>query len=278
MKRLLLILLLPACAWGSQPFGLGDPAMGPVEAAAEEGGGAYEASATTFAGDGQTWLERDGDLTGISDGKALTISLWVKFNGDDGVLQHLLQNTSGRVGLNKQAGNTLRLTAGSATNELVRLNSTITLTADGNWHHVLVSCDKAVEGRAHLFIDGVDRLSTAIFLSDEVDGNVEEIDLARGEWSVGAAVLGDGNTDFNGCLSELWMDDVYIDFSIQANREKFRSAAGKPVDLGSDGSTPTGSAPGLYLKSPFGAFTVNSGGGGDMVKKGTTALTECIAP
>jgi len=53
--------------------------------------------------------------------------------------------------------------------------------------------------------------------------------------------------------------------------QKFRSAGGKPVSLGSDGSTPTGTAPTVYLKNPFGTFQNNLGGGGNFTVTGTLA-------
>ena len=65
-------------------------------------------------------------------------------------------------------------------------------------------------------------------------------------------------TPYGGDMAELWMDDTYIDFSVQANREKF-ALAGKPQDLGSNGSTPFGYAPDCYLRFLSGALAVNSG-------------------
>ena len=38
-----------------------------------------------------------------------------------------------------------------------------------------------------------------------------------------------------------------MDFTTTSNRRKFIDASGNPEDLGSDGSTPTGTAPEIYL-------------------------------
>jgi len=79
----------------------------------------------------------------------------------------------------------------------------------------------------------------------------------------------------NGCLSELWFDDQYLDLSVQANREKFRTAAGKPKNLGSDGSTPTGTAPSHYFKSASPNAEVNDGTGEDFVEGAEGAIAAC---
>lgn len=242
------------------------------------GGGSYTANATTYPGDAQCWMERDANPTGMADGKACTLSVWLNFAGDDGVLQVLSHNTSARLQLTKQTGNTLRIDGvGTDGTTLVRINSTAALVAAEGWHHVLISFDKAVETRRHFYIDGVDVISVTTFLSDDVDGNVTLVDFERTDWAIGSNV-GAGTGDFNGCMSEYWFTTTYIDLSVQANREKFRSAGGTPVDLGADGSTPTGTAAILYFKSIFSSWTVNSGTGGDFVKKGTTAFTDCVAP
>jgi hypothetical protein len=78
----------------------------------------------------------------------------------------------------------------------------------------------------------------------------------------------------NGCLAEIYINQA----AEVTDVTKFRTAGGAPVDLGSDGSTPSGSQPIGYFKSIFSSFTVNSGSGGNYTKEGTTALTSCVAP
>ena len=69
-------------------------------------------------------------------------------------------------------------------------------------------------------------------------------------------------------MAEFWLDDSFIDFSNATNRQKFYSSGGDAVDLGSDGSTPTGSAPLVYLHLDSGEtgnnFASNAGTGGDL--------------
>lgn len=239
------------------------------------GGGSYTATSADFAGDGQTWMERDGDLTGFTDGKACTLSLWVRFDGSDGVLQRILYNLGGRVILTKLTDNTIRFSGedtGGA-DFLFRLDTTSTFTASATWHHIIYSLDKSVETRRHCYVDGVDVLSVLSFLSDDVDMNTLDVDFARGDWTVGAITGGADAQDFNGCLSEVVFHNSYLDLSSSTTREKFRTAGGAPADIAS--TNPFGTTPILYLKGAGAsdAFVVNSGSGGNFTKYGTTALT-----
>jgi hypothetical protein len=78
----------------------------------------------------------------------------------------------------------------------------------------------------------------------------------------------------NGCLAEFWLaPGTYLDLTTAANIALFRGADGKPVDLGADGSLPTGSAPLIYLSCRPGdaasAFATNRGTGGDFTITGS---------
>lgn len=55
-------------------------------------------------------------------------------------------------------------------------------------------------------------------------------------------------TPFVGVMTDYYLNyGETLDLDVQANREKFRSADGLPVDLGADGSTPTGNQPNWYF-------------------------------
>ena len=62
----------------------------------------------------------------------------------------------------------------------------------------------------------------------------------------------------------------------ESNRRKFIDSAGKPVDLGADGSTPTGSSPLIYLSLREGEgaeqFAVNRGTGIDFTVRGSVSV------
>jgi hypothetical protein len=50
---------------------------------------------------------------------------------------------------------------------------------------------------------------------------------------------------------------------------KFFSAAGKPVALGADGSTPTGTAPRIFFSGDNSSFATNKGTGGSFTLTGS---------
>jgi hypothetical protein len=68
---------------------------------------------------------------------------------------------------------------------------------------------------------------------------------------------------YYGALSEIYFTtpDSLFDITVQANREKFIKN-GRPVDLGADGSLPTGTKPIVYIKGNYESFTNNLGSGG----------------
>ena len=72
-------------------------------------------------------------------------------------------------------------------------------------------------------------------------------------------------------MTEFWMSPTFLDFSVQANREKFVSASGDALYLGANGELPTGSAPAIYLKGPASGWGTNLGTGGDFTQTGTFA-------
>lgn len=73
-----------------------------------------------------------------------------------------------------------------------------------------------------------------------------------------------GGSDYVGGMAELWVDRevLWIDENGRiptATRRKFINADLMPVDLGADGSTPTGTQPMIFLSGDADAFVVNKG-------------------
>ena len=86
---------------------------------------------------------------------------------------------------------------------------------------------------------------------------------------------GDGSNNFVGMsMADLWIapgvslldNNGYIP---EATRRKFISANGKPVDLGSDCSAPTGTAPAVCFSGDATTFGTNKGTGGTFTLTGT---------
>jgi hypothetical protein len=236
---------------------------------AQRGGGQaglpYSTQGRDFDGTNDYAL-RGGTITGIAAGKTGLLSLWVRFYGGDGTLQAILMNgastASSRLSLVRTATNTFNVLArnNGLTAILNLLSSTTYLTSD-TWLHVLASWDLAL-GIGQLYVNDADVKSGA---GTQTDENIPYTSFA--DWSIGAET--DAGSKLNGGLSEIFFHTpaAHFDISIAANRRKFITAAGKPVDLGTDGSTPLGLQPLLYM--PHGDPADNRGTGGNFTVTGT---------
>jgi hypothetical protein len=220
---------------------------------------AYTANAVRFDGTNDC-LVRGGGLTGAADSKMILISFWVKFMGGDGNTQRIVYPTGEPWDLRRETSNKVRfLAAGIADFQTVSTG----FVASMSWTHVLIALDTATAA-GHLYVNDASDYALTGSITDAT------LDHTPTDWTIGAQP---GPSLFlDAEVADLYVaPGQYLDISNSTNRRKFISAGGKPVDLGSDGSTPTGVAPLIFLKNPFGTFHENEGTGGDFTVTG--ALT-----
>jgi hypothetical protein len=113
------------------------------------------------------------------------------------------------------------------------------------WHHCLLSFDLDTVGSTRFYIDNTD---TGIAPSTFTQGAV--VDWTSVDALGFSVAAGDDpdNAGFTGCLSEFWLDlGQYLNAHLSSNRQKFISADGKAVYLGSLGTVPTGVRPAFYF-------------------------------
>lgn len=200
-----------------------------------------------------------------SNGKAGTFSTWFKVIGNDTNF-HIWYELDTNFNVSIRRNSTKDIFVGlknTANVDILVMDSTSTFATGGGWHHFIASWDLAAT-TAQMYIDDVDEANITVGPTDDT------IDYAQTGQTIGAR--SDSSLFVNGSLQEFWLTDTFIDLSVTANRRKWYSAAGKPVDLGSDGSTPTGTQPIHYLKNSFGTFENNLGSGGNFTVTG--ALTD----
>ena len=203
---------------------------------------------------------------GISDGKKFTFSCWVDFN-EDGTNEDIFRDVGGGttfVHITRNTDNKFRMfgrAADGGTQVCGAITQGTILAADGPTH-IMFSMDLSLPNSA-------DRIKIAI------NGNLQTLDsyVAQDiDWNM----TGNGQTHeisgtsgsqyFNGNMGQFYFAEEYIDLSVQANRELFVSGTGanaNPVDLGNNGSKPTGTAPLIYLNNSYGSFQTNLGSGGN---------------
>lgn len=226
---------------------------------------AFSVGAVDF--DGSTYLTRGGDLTGIADGKAGTISFWTRLSSTFG--RHIMASgtgTSPHFQVRYSGGAFGINCRDSGANFLVNIDTAQTYDTDSGWLHLIASWKVDTPGARHLYVNDADDLAVTTF----ADGT---IDYTEGEWTVGAR--GDLQLEWLSCLAEVWFDTTYLDLSLPANRRRFINSQGRPAFLGESGERPTGSAPLVYLGGPAGTWHVNKGTGGGFTETG--ALAPCAS-
>jgi hypothetical protein len=217
--------------------------------------------------DGSTnFLTRGADLTGNADSSTGILSVWLRLDGSNGSDMAILYNAISNVEVWRRSAGNIRFRLRSAGGAILTFETVGTFTAGASWINLLASWNTnagAGSKTSHLYINSV---SDKTVISD--GDSAFNVDYTSTNWMVGSS--GVSLTDaYNGCMAELYFaPGQFLDFSVQANREKF-ILGGLPVSLGSDGSTPTGTAPKIYLKNPAASVGTNSGNGGDFTANGS---------
>lgn len=219
------------------------------------------------------YLRRVGGLTGAADGKRCTFSVWVDLDGATAA-RFLSGNSSLAGGSGTLAG--VQFVAAITTNKfamsaynsagtiILNVDADVAIPTDGGLVHLMCSFDLASTSKRHMCIDGVEQALTVTTYTNDT------IDFTVADWSIGA--WADGGRKIDGRMAELWMHPTYIDLSVEANREMFRTSDGRPVYLGADGSRPLGGTqPLIYLGNAFGSFQTNLGSGGNFSVTGALA-------
>lgn len=157
------------------------------------------------------------------------------------------------------------------------------IIATGAWHHVLASVDIG-DGIRQVAYDGTlisswdtDTAATGSFKWGSVGS------VASHYWTVGGTKFSFGELGkMDGAMAEFYFaPGQSLDLSEATNIEKFRTSDGKPVDLGADGSIPTGTTPLIYLHLDDGEsannFGINRAGTGNFTVSGSLA-TRATSP
>jgi hypothetical protein len=216
------------------------------------------------------YMLRGGDLTGAADSKTGIFSAWVRLDAGDGTDRALIEGQLDathacriRQQANNKFGIVLTPIAGLDSTTGIYMQTANTYLATATWRHVLMSWNLGTVA-SHIYINDVS--DKVVVYSGDALG-----DYTHDNWSVGATKT--GTLKLNGSLAEVYFaPGQYLDFSIEANRRKFITAAGKPVHLGADGSLPTGTAPIIYHHLDDGEavanFANNRGIGGNFTITG----------
>jgi len=226
----------------------------------------FRAKAVTFDGSND-YVSRAG-VSGASAGSAATLSFWVKWANDDTFQSILFLAQSGDITfyVRRDEFNYIDVYGeNSGGTVLIRIRCAAdTSKVSHGWQHVLVSFQ--LNSDAKIYIND----TNATFLVPVNSSG--SVDFSTNEAVVGASQPASFLNKLNGDLAEVWFNTSYLDLTVAANRRKFIKSNGKPANLGSDGSLPTGSQPLLYFRGPATSFSTNRGTGGAFTLTG--ALTD----
>jgi hypothetical protein len=230
------------------------------------GGASFAYTAATFDGSTQ-YFNRGATFTGLADSKTGLMSFWIKFDAaTDGQFCPIIYG-DGNNRIYKVSDFVVSewlAAAGGAIAAKVRTNSTWT-SANG-WIHCLAAWDSSDINKCKFYVNGTDDTAA----STPTNINCEY--TTPGDWGVAATAGGAIPTKC--CMSEVYFaPGQWLDITNSSNRAKFISG-GEPVNLGSDGSTPTGTAPILYFHVYDGT---NAGTGGNLTLH-NGPLSSCTAP
>lgn len=224
------------------------------------------------------YMQRGGAFTGEAASSQLLCSFWFRVDGGSGAVRRLVFASGALANhvlfrINADSSIQMRVDSALGTASLIADTGATTFADDGTtWHHIVYAADtnfSAGNKIVKIIADGVD-----------VTSNIADGDAAfdigfnptTPEWTIGATVA--GAAKWNGCLAEVYIaPGQFLDLTSSANVQKFRSSGGKPVNLGADGSTPTGTAPLGYFHlddaEAAANFATNRGTGGNMTITGT---------
>ena len=172
---------------------------------------------------GSSYLQKNSDLSGNSDGKTFTFSSWVLIPEANNATLYSSDTNGGGNGFTVMVvSSQLQLRAyNTAGSEVASFNMNKTNNfPTGRFFHLLISVDLSSASKRHVYIDGEDRSSAVSWTAYDTSSN---IDFTRTLHTIGQRY-----TDYPlaGNLNHLYLDYTYRDLSIASNRLIFRDANG----------------------------------------------------
>jgi len=223
------------------------------------GGVAPGAIATSFATGSGEKASISVAASGLADSPTLLMSIW--FLRPTGALSFQIMSANGGGFLwdliPAPTVGTLFSRLDNTNSNVYDSTNTPGITIADTWVHALYAYNRSTGARMR-YINDTDK-------SSDTSGPTG-FDLKLTAATLQLPPTGDTTTGF----SMLYISTDFLDITVEANRRKFIDALGKPVDLGTDGSTPTGTQPEIF--APDGNIGTNLGSGGNATVTGTPTV------
>lgn len=170
------------------------------------------------------YATRVGGLTNAADSSMFTFVMWTKADavGTSRYFRNAttLAGATSRLTVHQQSG--VFLIQGNTPSVNILNISTTAAPSTTVWQCLMCSVDMNNAAKRHLYIGDTDELNVTTY-------DAGSFDFTVADWAVGA--VPDGSNKLNGGIAELlFWTGAYTDLSVTANRRRFFSSAGKPVN------------------------------------------------
>lgn len=236
--------------------------------------GAYSANAVVFE-TGTDWAYDQSTWGATGGTKKAMFSFWVYCDNaawqSTGVIFRI-SNAAGGSRIDAVLSSSGRLNCifrDSAGTNIANVNAATNTFTGQTWYHVIVSVDTAQalsSDAIRMFVNGSE---VSYSSQSHTQDALIDTDLNRCFLFTGSSG-GSSQPAANHYFADFFIDTAEsFDLTIPSNLAKFIDGSGKPVNLGSDGSTPLGSAPDLFLSGATGTWHINKGALGGLTLNGT---------
>ena len=247
------------------------------------GGSEFWARSADFNGS-TGYLAHATALTGAVDNQVFS-AMFAFRNSNITLEQNILHTGNGtNHGLSiYQAGNDLGLLVYKDTTDLIMVANTSSggaLFSANTWYVVFVSYDRGNSSNRNIWVNGLDCSSYPTDTEWVSSTGAENIWHDDTNITIGAKDTGTGYYQYHGGdIATLYFNNSYIDFSQEANRNKFVDQLGYPIDLTSAIETGDIPEPLIYMKfDDTAALGTNSGTGGNFTVNGTVTSGADFTP
>lgn len=197
----------------------------------------------------------------VTNSPLLTVSMWAKVNsGSSGPLLMALDAWDSYIQLGGFFTTDIVVYVADATNvSYQQFGSPNGAFTENVWHHLFIPIDCNHASGARIFDLLIDGVSSIYGGSTNSSGAAFSIGLNGANFGVPANQQDLGETDAILEFADVWVTvGQYLDPATYLS--KFISG-GKPVDLGTNGETPTGSSPTYFFSGNASSFPTNKGTG-----------------
>ena len=220
-------------------------------------------------------IQRYGSaLTGVSDGKtwSMAFSCNQDLSASDKYVLAIGPQYVERLEVTISGSQLAVFGRNSSGGNVLYLEYNATFPVNGTkWYNFLICVDTASSSNCKLYVNGIVQSWTVNTITN-ADMNLSNATGTCLGGQIESNVL--SSAPFKGHYGNVFWTTEYINFGVEANRRKFYSPLQLPVDCGSDGTTPTGTAPAIYMRNDINAYGTNAGTGGNFDTNGAQNIIE----